>query len=1056
MPQINVEGFRLSPQQRYLWSVQQISVSYPYQVRAKIPIVGELRAEILQRALADVVSRHEILRTTFQHAPGIKIPFQVISEQGRFSWEFGDASELSQVQPFDLESGPLLRASLYRSGPEHHILLISVSAVCADPATVSNLMKEVAEAYGLILGGANLAHEPMQYADFAEWHNELLDASDEQAHAGRNYWQELMAGAGPALMLPLEKRTTDEKTFQAESVAIAFDSTCVANVERLARESRTSIQIVLLALWRALIWRLTNRSDFVIFNLCDGRTLEDLGSAFGPYAKYLPVVCRCEDTSLAAQLEAVGTAVTQAEAWQEYFDPSNFSDATRHSVAFDFGEEMSAPAGAGLELSLTEQQVCLSPFKLKLSCFRANDSIRAQLFYDSHSFDAETINRYAGYFTTLVAQARAALPIGTIDIVSKEERQRLLVDINQTASEFGAAKWIHSLFEKQVERTPQAPALVDGDREITYAELNADGNRLAHLLRRRGIAPNMRVGICIKRSAETIVAMLGILKAGGAYVPLNPEHPHARLRLQLTESNALVLITNGVAALEATGFAGEIIDLERDRVLLLEEADTNPALTDAIAHLAYVIYTSGSSGVPKGVAVTHQSLLNYTQFILRRLRVQEPLNFATVSTITADLGNTCIFPALVSGGCLHLIEYDVAMEGSLFSEYLAKRPVDVLKIVPSHFSALLAAAGEGNVCPRKFLIFGGEALTRELVSRLSDAALSCEIINHYGPTETTVGSLTFAVKQHELPIDSATVPIGQPIANTRVYILDQQQHVTPTGVAGELYIGGAGVAVGYLNQPGETAARFVPNPFSDGAGERLYRTGDLARYLADGNIEFLGRIDHQVKVRGFRVELGEIESLLLKYKEVRQAVVVAAGATDNQRVIAYVVTTGIKPPSVDELHTFLAQHLPDYMIPASFVFLKAMPLTANGKIDRAALPAPDEARPDLERRFVAPRTPIEKELTDIWATFLKLREVGIHDNFFELGGHSLLATQVVSRIRKTFNCEVPLRILFESPTIAGLAEQVSNSMITDTERLLAEIEQLSDAQVANILEAEQT
>jgi amino acid adenylation domain-containing protein len=1057
MPQNNAEGFRLSPQQRYLWSVQQISASYPYQVLARISIVGELRTDILRRALADVVRTHEILRTTFQRPPGIKIPFQVISQEAQFSWEFTDRSNLSLVQPFDLDRGPLLRASLCRSASEHHVLLISLPAVCADPVTVSNLMKEIAEAYGMISEGAELAHEPMQYADFAEWHNELLEAPDERAHAGSNYWQELMAGADSSLLLPLEKRTTDEKTFQAEAVAIAFDSTCVANVERLARECRTSIEIVLFAFWQALIWRLTNRSSFVIFNLCDGRTVEDLGSAFGPYAKYLPVAYRGEDLSLAAQLEAAQTAVSQADEWQEYFDPGNFFEAAKDSVAFDFSEEVSATAGTGLELTLTEQQVCTGPFKLKLSCFRTNDSIRGELFYNSRSFDREVINHYAGYFTRLVAQGRAALPIGTIDIVTDGERQRLLVDINQTASEFAAAKWIHSLFEEQVERTPQASALVDGDRQITYAELNADANRLAHLLHRKGIAPNMRVGICIKRSAETIVAMVGILKAGGAYVPLNPDHPPARLLLQLAESNASVLITNGVAPVEPIDFAGEIIDLERDRALLIEEFESNPPAIGPTANLAYIIYTSGSSGVPKGVAVSHQSLLNYTQFILRRLRVQEPLNFATVSTITADLGNTCIFPALVSGGCLHLIGYDVAMEGTLFSEYLAKHPVDVLKIVPSHFSALLAAAGQENICPRKFLIFGGEALTSELVSRVSEAALSCEIINHYGPTETTVGSLTFALKPHELSTHSATVPIGQPIDNTRVYILDQHLHVTPTGVAGELYIGGAGVALGYLNEPVETAARFVPNPFSDEPGERLYRTGDLARYLLDGNIEFLGRIDHQVKVRGFRVELGEIESLLLKYREVRQAVVIAAaGTTDNQRLIAYVVATGIKPPSVDELRTFLGQHLPDYMIPSSFVFLKSMPLTLNGKINHAALPAPDEARPELERRFVAPRTPIEKELADIWATFLKLREVGIHDNFFELGGHSLLATQVVSRMRKTFNCEVLLRSLFESPTIAGLAEQMSSSLTTDTERLLAEIEQLSDAQVASILEAEQT
>jgi amino acid adenylation domain-containing protein len=524
-------------------------------------------------------------------------------------------------------------------------------------------------------------------------------------------------------------------------------------------------------------------------------------------------------------------------------------------------------------------------------------------------------------------------------------------------------------------------------------------------------------------------------------VPLNPQHPAARLSSQLAQSNVSILITNGAAPVE---FAGELIDLDSDRSLLLDQPDVDPAPVNA--DLAYVIYTSGSSGLPKGVAVGHRALVNYTQFILRRLHVTEPLHFATVSTITADLGNTCIFPALVSDGCLHLISYDMAMEAALFSAYVAKHPIDVLKIVPSHLNALLASAAP-DILPRKYLILGGEALSWELVDRIFETKPACKVINHYGPTETTVGSLTFDVRPHE---QSLTTPIGQPIANTQAYILDPQLNLAPTGVAGELYIGGAGLSCGYLNQPAETAARFVPNPFSIEPGARLYRTGDMARYLSDQNVEFLGRIDHQVKVRGFRVELREIEVVLLKHNNVREAVVIA----EMQRLVGYVVASGSKPPGVEELRKFLSQHLPDYMIPATFVFLKTLPLTANGKIDRARLPAPEEARPDLERVFVAPRTVVEKQLAGIWSEFLKFDEMGVHDNFFELGGHSLLATQVVSRIRKTFNCEILLRSLFESPTIAQLAAQIEASP-ADTERLLAEIEQLSDEEVELLLKSEQ-
>ena len=1066
-----IEGFRLSPQQRYLWLLHQAANSGTYQVTSTVLINGDLSGETLQRALTEVVKRHEILRTTFQRPTGIKTPFQVISEAPQFSWHLSDLSNLDQerlqntlensfaaerAKPFDLERGPMLRASLHRLSAEQHMLLISLPALCCDSATVGNLISELGRAYALILDGGLFPQEPLQYADFAEWHNELLHSSDEHAEEGRNYWQQFMAHTISPLTLPLEKRTAHTQTFQPEAVSIDFDSTCVANVEALADEYKTSIEVVLFACWQALVWRMTNQSPFVIFNLCDGRKVEDLQSAVGAYAKYLPVESRGENVSFATQLRAAGTALTNAEEWQDYFDPNGLREAARVAVAFDFADQRSTIETAGLELLLTRQEAHLGPFKLRLSCFRSADSMRAALVYDQYFFDRETVLRYAGYFRSFVAQITSSeVSIAEIDIVGESERKRLLVDINQTTSEFSVAKCIHELFEEQVALTPDAIALVCEDLELTYAELNARANRLAHLLRRRGLTSNACVGICSRRSAEAIIALLGILKAGGAYVPLNPEHPTARLKLQLAESNASFLVTNDGAADKSLDFDGEIIDLERDRELLLAKPDTNPSSIATPANLAYVIYTSGSSGVPKGVAVSHQALVNYTQFILRCLHVKEPLHFATVSTITADLGNTCIFPALASGGCLHLISYDVAMEGALFSKYIAQRPIDVLKIVPSHLNALLGAEPSGDVLPRKYLILGGEALSWELVDRISQTNPTCEIINHYGPTETTVGSLTFGIKVREVPTQSLTVPIGQPIANTRVYILDSHLKLMPTGVAGELYIGGAGLSVGYLNQPMETAARFVPSPFSDEPGARLYRTGDLTRYLPNGDIEFLGRIDHQVKVRGFRVELAEIEAVLLTHSHVRQAVVIADSASaDSRRLLGYVVASGSKALSVDELRSFLGQHLPDYMIPSTFIFLKTMPLTSNGKIDRASLPAPDEARPDLQRLFVAPRSPVERELSVIWAEFLKLDEVGVEDNFFELGGHSLLATQVVSRMRKVFNCEIRLRSLFESPTIAQLAEQIGDSTDSERERLLAEIEELSDEEVEIMLKTE--
>jgi acyl-coenzyme A synthetase/AMP-(fatty) acid ligase/acyl carrier protein len=439
--------------------------------------------------------------------------------------------------------------------------------------------------------------------------------------------------------------------------------------------------------------------------------------------------------------------------------------------------------------------------------------------------------------------------------------------------------------------------------------------------------------------------------------------------------------------------------------------------------------------------------------MMQRLKADGPLNFATVSAISADLGNTSIFPSLLSGGCLHVLSYDVVVEGDLLREYVAQRPIDVLKIVPSHFNALLASQTDGRILPAKYLVFGGEALSWDLVQRISQLEHSCRIINHYGPTETTVGSLTFSVDDDQNAARYAsTVPIGRPIATTRCYILDRRQRLVPPGVTGELYIGGAGVAAGYLNQPAETAARFVPDPFSSTSESRLYRTGDLARYLPDGNIEFLGRVDHQVKVRGYRVELGEIEAVISAQAGVRQAVVtVSRDQTGDERIVAYVVSA---PSSQDELRKALKQKLPDYMIPSAFVFLKSLPLTPNGKVDRSALPGPDETRSGLQSDFVAPRSLLEKELAGIWADLLKVSVVGVHDNFFDLGGHSLLATQVVSRMRKEFHMEIALRSLFEMPTVAALAEQIEKTRADDTARLLAELDQISDDEAARMLRLE--
>jgi amino acid adenylation domain-containing protein len=550
---------------------------------------------------------------------------------------------------------------------------------------------------------------------------------------------------------------------------------------------------------------------------------------------------------------------------------------------------------------------------------------------------------------------------------------------------------------------------------------------------------------------------LGILKAGGAYVPLVPDNPKARLSHQLSETKSPVLITEVRFLKNLPEFSGQIICLDRDQELLSKEATDNPTHVNGPQDMAYVIYTSGSTGLPKGVAVRHSNLVNYTQFICRKLKADTaPLNFATVSMLAADLGNTSIFPSLAAGGCLHVIAYETAMAGNLFADYVKRHPIDVLKITPSHLSSLLASGDAASLLPRRFLILGGEASSWDLVRGIAQTG-KCSVINHYGPTETTIGCCTFDVAENDVtPWPPATVPIGRPIANAQVYILDETMQPVPVGVPGELCIGGAGVAKGYLNQPQQTAEKFVADSFSKTAEARLYRSGDLARFLPDGNVEFMGRMDQQVKIRGFRVEPAEIENGLKQHNDVLQAIVIPQeDKSGDKRLVAYVVSKKRAAPSAEELRSFLQTRLPEYMVPTAIVNLESLPLTRNGKVDVSALPSPDQVLV-TERLFIAPRNPVEEQLAEIWREVLGVKQIGVQDNFFDVGGHSLLATQVISRVRSTFRVQLSLRSLFDSPTVAGLANEISQLQPAGSEdeevaKLLRELEGLSDEEAERLL-----
>ena len=1031
-----VAGFRLSSQQERVWSQQAAA---PFWAECELLLEGALDADRLQDAIRGVVARHEILRTVFHRQTGLKLPFQVILESPDFAWRSVDLGALdakaqrdeitkivSQTNAgFGLEQGPALHVVLAKLASEKYWLALSLPALCADWCTLENLATEIARTYTEGLGTAD---DVMQYADVAEWQQELL-ASDESKTARdywRNYCRRFDYSALDSALGSFERKSSGEF---APAVLVAQ-----VELESLGPHAGVTLADFLLACWQVFLSRMTGKTDIVVGRRFDGRSYAELAGAMGAFSKYLPLASDCTgDLKVEALLQRVQRDIVEFRNWQDSFSwanaglPPGQEQGPVLALAFDY-DELTDPATFGaLKVSTTSQRVCAERFLVKLAACRHAERLVLAFHFDSARLDRDTVERWSRHFLTLLSAAakQADCEIGCLPLLDDADRRSILSGWNQTAVEYPRQHCIHDLVEAQAARTPNAPAVRYQDDCLTFEQLNLQANQLGHFLRSKGVGANSLVGLCLDRSTSMMVAVLAILKAGGAYVPLSAEHPKPRLSQQLAGATALITEAKFECLMPSFGRTLVLVDQHADQ--WLQQPSVNPPPVISPESLAYVIYTSGSTGTPKGVAVRHRNLVNYTTFIQRRLELEsnsDPLNFATVSTLGADLGNTCIYPSLVSGGCLHIIGYDVAADSQRLREYTAKYPVDVLKIVPSHLMALLNAGSGREVLPRKYLIMGGEALTLPMMEKIAATGASCDVLNHYGPTETTVGSLTLCLKDYDWVNSPApTIPIGRPIANTRVYVLDERGEPVPVGVTGELYIAGEGVTAGYIGQPERTAERFVPERFGPDQAASMYRTGDLVRYLPDGNVEFLGRIDDQVKIRGFRIELGEVESVLLRHNGVKQATVqTLADERGEKSLVAYVVGTA----SADELRSYLRAQMPDYMVPAAIVELPKMPLNANGKIDRRALPRPEDAE-GARKDAIAPRTPSEEVVSAIWAEVLKREGIGVEDNFFEIGGHSLLATQIASRLREHFRMVVPVRAIFEAPSIAELAKRLDTA-----------------------------
>ena len=1333
MPEEVVEGFQLSPQQKHVWLTQKDSASF--RARCEMLLEGSLDRAVLEQCLRSVVERHEILRTHFQSFAGVDFPLQVLSESPALDYREIDLRELDAQQQHiriaetvnqldetepDVERLALPHAIsfvLFVLAPDRHVLYVSLPALCADKRSLVNLTGEIADSYAAGLRNETLPDEPVQYIDFSSWLEELLRAEDNQTE--KDYWRNLLDNIGSSSLREFAWEKLTGESFEPSVLTLELNEQVTQRLETAAFRWQTKISTLLLASWQSLLWRLSGNNEIVVGCLSDGRRIEHLRKAIGLFAGYLPVSFNFkEHYRFSNILPLLDEAVQANHSRHEYFNwNATKPNQTLLPFKFDYAEWPEARQAGPLKFSISTLDVFVDSFKLLLSASKRGSKIVLEFHYDNNSYERDDVQRLMGQYQALLRALanNPEAPVNQFNILSEAERHQLVIEWNDTHLPYRDDACIHELFGEQAEHTPDATAIAFETQQQSFRELNERANQLAHHLRRLGAGPEKLVGLYLPRSLELLTALLAVWKSGAAYVPLDPLLPKQRLAFMLADTDASILITQNSLLDSLPDYSGRCVCLDTDAETLARESTANPISNTRPENLAYVIYTSGSTGQPKGTMVQHRSVVNLAAALRNSVYNEHsaPLRVSVNAPLVFDASVKQVIQ-LIYGHTLELVPEEVRVDGVELTKFIKRRGIEVLDCTPSQLKLLLAgdsfAAADSDL---KLMLIGGEELDQETWQTLAGhTRIQC--YNVYGPTECTVDATVSRIGGIPMPV------IGKSIANTKAYVLDAQQHLVPVGVAGDLHIGGAGVARGYLRRPDLTAERFIPDPFSNEPGARIYRTGDRVRRSSDGNIEFLGRLDHQVKIRGYRTELGEIEAALSSHPAVRDAVVVAREDAPNAiRLAAYVVPhrrhaakienrtryqlpngmaivhqnrhetdylyeeifqkriylkhglslparacvfdvganigmftlfviqhcpaariysfepidpiyqslrlntelygshvktfpfglscerktetftfyprysmmsglaayadtsgdvevvkeymrrqeqpapevsallehadsvlaerfraqtyqsqlqvlsdvihsekvrridllkidvqraeldvlRGIEPqdwekigqvvmevhdgkgtanqgrvseigtllesrgftvvaeqedelqgtdrynlyalkpgwntgetPVIDpapessilaaavltegDLRQFLQDKLPAYMIPASFVLLDKLPLTRNGKVDRATLPAPESLRPDLKAGYVAPQTKIERTIAAIWQQALHVDTVGVDDNFFDLGGHSLLMVQVHSKLRAAFEKEVSMVDLFKHPTIKAMAKHL--------------------------------
>jgi amino acid adenylation domain-containing protein len=1053
------ESIPLSFAQERLWFINQLEgASATYNMPAALRLNGDLNLKAFERALAEIVRRHEALRTSFLTVNGT--PSKVIHPSAEMKVAVVDLQHLSDsereqilaqqieqaaITPFDLEIAPLIRWSLIQLSATEYVFCINMHHIVSDGWSIGVLVQELSALYPAYCAGAPspLPELEIQYADFALWQRQWL--SGEVLEQQLEYWVSQLQGAPELLQLPTDRPRPSVQTYQGATHSLSLSAELAQKLQGLSRQTGSTLFMTLMTAFATLLYRYSGESDVVIGSPIANRNRSEIEPLIGFFVNTLVLRTRLEDRLSFEQLLTQVRATTlkayehQDLPFEQIVEALQPQRSTSHSPLFQVMFVLqNTPMGEielpGVKLSELHTDSTIAKFDLTLSMSETPLGLECDWEYNTDLFNGATIERMASHFENLLS-AIAENPhqaVSELPLLCEAERQQLLVAWNDTQIEYPQDKCIHQLFEEQVAKTPDAIAVVFEQQELTYQQLNQRANQLAHHLQTLGVKPEVLVGICVERSLEMVVGLLGILKAGGAYVPLDPSYPTERLSYMVSDAGIEVLVTQNNLLSTLPSHSAQAVCLDTDGGAIDSHSPNNLVNDVRADNLAYVIYTSGSTGQPKGVAIEHRNVMRLFTGTQSWYQFNSNDIWTNFHSIAFDFSVWEIWGALSHGGRLVIVPYWISREPQAFYDLLYSERVTVLNQTPSAFGQLMGVE-KFDIPLRelslRLVIFGGEALELQSLKPWFECHGDCspQLVNMYGITETTVHVTYRPLTINDL--DKSGSIIGRPLPDLQMYILDDNLQPVPIGVKGQMYVGGDGLARGYLNRQQLSLERFIPHLFNEGLEERLYKTGDLARYLANGEIEYLGRIDHQVKIRGFRIELGEVEAALAQYSNIQQVTVIAReDIPGDKRLVAYLMNNTEQTPSIKDLRQFLKDKLPEYMMPAAFVCLDQFPLTSNGKIDRRALPLPEQFGFIRNSICIKPRNEVEQKLMDIWSNVLDVNEIGIDDNFFDVGGNSLKAMRVVQKYG------TPLKVLdlFKNSTIRELSEIIYQNRKADS------------------------